>query len=223
VRLFTAQFENQFLACSDTSLHNHTFVNNFKEFGKTIVQFRNDFVAEWAGAAIEKGLDRMIESWNEIPTGTIIVTATGPGVGQSIAEMQKRASEALRLTHAYVQEQERIDLNLRKLRNVLQKDLQKMNGDGPECTADERQSFNVALTEINQAVMIGPMPLRPDFCNLLVRVSQTMLAQMDLNEHRDPEMRKASTAMRIAILDQTIIYINRAKQQLESQTSEGQQ
>jgi hypothetical protein len=221
VRLFATAFESQFLACSDTSLHNDAFVRNFKEFGKTIVQFRSDFVAEWVGKALERGFDRVIESWNEMPTGTIVVTATGPGVGQSISEMQKRGAEALRKTHAHVQEQDRIDKNLQTLRAALQIERAKLAGDGRDPTDEERRGFYEALGEINQAAIIGPMPLRPDFCNLLGRLAGVMLSQMDMDEQHDQEMHKACVALRIAVIDQTVAYMNRAKQ-LVSQKKEGQ-
>ena len=44
VRLFTAQFEAQFLACSDTGLQGEEFAKALTEFGATVIQFRREFI-----------------------------------------------------------------------------------------------------------------------------------------------------------------------------------
>ena len=62
------------MACSDTGLQGQEFGKRLKEFGKTVVQFRRDYIEEWVGRALDIGLDKIVEPWTQIPPGTTIVT-----------------------------------------------------------------------------------------------------------------------------------------------------
>jgi hypothetical protein len=73
VKVFSAQFDKLFLACPDTGLQNDDFAKRLREFAESIVQLRRDYVAEWVGNAVDTGLDKVLEQWNLVPTGTTIV------------------------------------------------------------------------------------------------------------------------------------------------------
>lgn len=216
VRLFTAQFESQFLACSDTGLQGEEFGKALTEFGATIVQFRREFIEEWVGQAIDTGLDRTLESWNSIPTGTMIVTVPMQGEAEkSLLEMQERIAANLRSTAAHTQDIDRIIGNLYTLRDWLLEASSSVLGQPVEIDAEKAQKRHDALTEINQAAMMGPYKVTPEVHGWLVRTKDFMLTSRD--ELSSPRLHKATIAVRIATIDQALAVI----EEQTAQPSEG--
>jgi hypothetical protein len=211
IRLFTAAFESQFLACSDTGLQNQDFANHLLEFGKTVVQFRQEFIAEWVGEAIDKGLDRVVESWNSIPSGATIVTVPiTPEVENSIREQQERTSKTLRETCAHVQEPSRLISNLKMLKAWL-------NG---ELASGTEQTGALALSEISQAAMMGPFKLNQESWFMVARVVDSMPVSPE--EHKNMQLHRASVALRLAVIDQAIAVLESSTPSTP-ETLEGQQ
>ena len=201
VRLFTAQFERQFLACSDTGLQNSEFADSFKDFGRTIVQFRSDFIREWAERAIENGLDRMVEAWNEAPAGTMIVPVplTSP-VEQSLREMHERGAAQLRQTVPHLQEKSRVLSNLTVLRRFLEA--------GRDGATVNDQNFGEVLNEVSQAAMMGPVHLNQMEHLMLARVLEVMMGSPE--EMRNHKLHLATVALRIAVIDQALAVLEAA-------------
>jgi len=206
VRLFTAQFESQFLACSDSGLQGEEFGKALTEFGATIIQFRREFIEEWVGQAIDTGLDRTLESWNSVPTGTVIVTVPIQGeAGKSLLEMQERIAANLRSTAAHTQDIDRIVGNLYILRDWLLEASSSVPGQPGEIDAEKTQKRHDALTEINQAAMMGPYKVTPEVHGWLVRTKDFMLTSRE--ELSRPRLHKATIAVRIATIDQALAVI----------------
>jgi 20S proteasome alpha/beta subunit len=203
VRLFTAQFESQFLACSDTGLQGEEFAARLKAFGATVIQFRREFIEEWVGQSIDTGLDRVVESWNSIPAGTTIVTVPiTPPIDQALREMNERIAAELRNTAAHTQDADRIVANLKVLRDSLQTELNERKGIAapPNIETNERQGE--ALTELMQAAMMGAYRVAPDIHALIARVVNAMPVPPE--EFRNQRLRDASIALRVAVIDQTL-------------------
>jgi hypothetical protein len=197
VRLFTAQFESQFLACSDTGLQG-------EEFGKALTEF--EFIEEWVGHAIDTGLDRTLESWNSVPTGTMIVTVPMQGEAEkSLLEMQERIAADLRSTAAHTQDIDRIIGNLYILRDWLLEASSSVLGQPGEIDAEKAQKRHDALTEINQAAMMGPYKVTPEVHGWLVRTKDFMLTSRE--ELSRPRLHQATIAVRIATIDQALAVI----------------
>jgi 20S proteasome alpha/beta subunit len=206
VRLFTAQFESQFLACSDSGLQGEEFGKALTEFGATIVQFRREFIEEWVGQAIDTGLDRTLESWNSVPTGTVIVTVPiQGGAEKSLLDMQERIAANLRGTAAHTQDIDRIVGNLYILRDWLLEASSSVPGQPGEIDAEKAQKRHDALTEINQAAMMGPYKVTPEVHGWLVRTKDFMLTSRE--ELSRPRLHKATIAVRIATIDQALAVI----------------
>jgi 20S proteasome alpha/beta subunit len=206
VRLFTAQFESQFLACSDSGLQGEEFGKALTEFGATIVQFRREFIEEWVGQAIDTGLDRTLESWNSVPTGTVIVTVPiQGGAEKSLLDMQERIAANLRGTAAHTQDIDRIVGNLYILRDWLLEASSSVSGQPGEIDAEKTQKRHDALTEINQAAMMGPYKVTPEVHGWLVRTKDFMLTSRE--ELSRPRLHKATIAVRIATIDQALAVI----------------
>jgi len=206
VRLFTAQFESQFLACSDSGLQGEEFGKALTEFGATIVQFRREFIEEWVGQAIDTGLDRTLESWNSVPTGTVIVTVPiQGGAEKSLLDMQERIAANLRGTAAHTQDIDRIVGNLYILRDWLLEASFSVPGQPGEIDAEKTQKRHDALTEINQAAMMGPYKVTPEVHGWLVRTKDFMLTSRE--ELSRPRLHKATIAVRIATIDQALAVI----------------
>ncbi len=207
VRLFTAQFEAQFLACSDTGLQGEEFGNRLKEFGRTVVQFRRDYIEEWVGHALDTGLDKIVEPWTQIPPGTTIITVPlTPEQQKSQQEQQVRLAQSLRENFAHVQEPERIVANLEALKLCLQKALAHGldQGDGP--TEDENREAARAHCELLQAALMGPYKVDGRVCALLGPIMDAMPLQINFGEHLNPALQRANTEMRIALIDRVLAY-----------------
>jgi hypothetical protein len=205
VRLFTAQFESQFLACSDTGLQGEEFGRALTEFGATIVQFRREFIEEWVGQAIDTGLDRTLESWNSVPTGTMIVTVPMQGEAEkSLLEMHERIASDLRRTAAHAQDMERIIANLNTLRDWLLESNSSEPGPA-EVNAEKAQKRHDALTEISQAALMGAYKVTPEIHAWLVQTMNIMVTSPQ--ELTRPRLHKATIAVRIATLDQVLAVI----------------
>jgi hypothetical protein len=205
VRLFTAQFESQFLACSDTGLQGEEFGRALTEFGATIVQFRREFIEEWVGQAIDTGLDRTLESWNSVPTGTMIVKVPMQGEAEkSLLEMHERIASDLRRTAAHAQDMERIIANLNTLRDWLLESNSSEPGPA-EVNAEKAQKRHDALTEISQAALMGAYKVTPEIHAWLVQTMNIMVTSPQ--ELTRPRLHKATIAVRIATLDQVLAVI----------------
>jgi 20S proteasome alpha/beta subunit len=209
VRLFTAQFEAQFLACSDTGLQGEEFGNRLKEFGRTVVQFRCDYIEEWVGHALDTGLDKIVEPWTQIPPGTTIITVPlTPEQQKSQYEQQARLAQSLRDNFAHVQEPERIVANLEALKLALQKTLAHglHQGDGP--TEGENREAARAHGELMQAALMGPYKVDGKVCALLSPIIDAMPLQIGFGEHQNPALQRANTEMRIALIDRVLAYLS---------------
>jgi hypothetical protein len=201
VRLFTVQFESHFLACSDTGLQREEFGKALAEFGATIVQFRKEFIEEWVGHAIDTGLDRIAESWNCIPTGTMIVTVPiGGDTERALVAMQERIATELRNNAAHTQELDRVIANLHTLRDWLMESSDLAPGQAVGRDPETMRMRHEALTEINQAAMMGPYRILPEVHGWLVRTKDFMLTSPE--ELSRPKLRKATIAVRVATIDQ---------------------
>lgn len=206
VRLFTAQFESQFLACSDTGLQGEEFGKALTEFGATVVQFRREFIEEWVGHAIDTGLDRTLEAWNSVPTGTMIVTVPMQGEAEkSLMEMHERIAAELRNSAAHTQDIDRIIENLYILRDWLLEASPSVTGQPVVIDAEKGQKRHNALTEISQAAMMGPYKVTPEVHAWLVQTMNIMVTSQQ--ELINPRLHKATTAVRIATIDQALAII----------------
>ncbi len=209
VRLFTAQFEAQFLACSDTGLRREEFGNRLMEFGKTVVQFRRDYIEEWVGHALDIGLDKIVESWTQIPPGTTIITIPlTPEQQKSQQEQQARLAQSLRENVPHVQEPERLLANLGAVKLSLQKTLSHglHHIGGP--TEDEQREAARAHGELLQAALMGPYKVDGQVCVLLGQVMEAMPLQIGLGEHVNPTLQRANTEMRIALINRVLAYLS---------------
>jgi 20S proteasome alpha/beta subunit len=207
VRLFTAQFESQFLACSDTGLQGEEFGKALTEFGATVIQFRREFIEEWVGQAIDTGLDRTLESWNSVPTGTMIVTVPMQGEAEkSLLEMHERIAAELHRTAAHTQELDRIISNLHILRDWLVEASAPVPGQAGDIDSQKAQKRHDALTEINQAAMMGPYKVTPEVHGWLVRTRDFMVTSPE--ELSRPRLHKATIAVRIATIDQALAVVD---------------
>lgn len=209
VRLFTAQFEAQFLACSDTGLQGEEFGNRLKEFGKTVVQFRRDYIEEWVGHALDIGLDKIVEPWTQIPPGTTIVVASlTPEQQKAQQEQQASLAQSLRENFAHVQEPERIVTNLEALKLFMRKTQAHglQQGEGP--TEDENREAARAHGELLQAALMGPYKVDGKVCALLSPIIDAMPLQIAFGEHQNPALQRANTEMRIALIDRVLAYLS---------------
>lgn len=230
VRLFTAQFETQFLACSDTGLQGEEFANRLKEFGNTVVQFRRDYIEEWVGHALDIGLDKIVEPWTQIPPATTIVVASLTPEQQKVQQAQQASlAQSLRENFAHVQEPERIIANLGALKLSLRKTLahELQQGAGP--MEDENREAARALGELLQAVLMGPHKVDGRVCALLSPIIDAMPLQIGFGEHLNPAMQRANTEMRIALIDRVLAYLSTAtvsaseESEVKPQSSEGRE
>ncbi|HTY83900.1 MAG TPA: hypothetical protein VMB19_06765 [Silvibacterium sp.] len=211
VRLFTAQFEAQFLACSDTGLQGEEFGNRLKEFGKTVVRFRRDFIEKWVGHALDVGLDKIVEAWTQVPLGTTIIAVPLTPEQQRVQqEQQTRLAESLRENFPHVQEPERLVANLNALKLCLQKTLAHGLCQGDLPTKEETQEAARAHGELMQAALMGPYKVDRQVCALLSPVIDAMPLQIGFGEHRNPAFQKANTEMRIALIDRVLAYLSSA-------------
>jgi hypothetical protein len=202
VRLFTAQFEALFLACSDTGLQGEEFGNGLKEFGKTIAQFRREYIEEWVGNALDVGLDRIVEQWNPIPTGTTIITVPmTPDQQKSQQEQQERLAQSLRDNFAYVQEPDRILANLEAVKVCLEKNLAHGANVGNGPTDEENRAAAHAHGELLQAMLMGPYKVDQR------AIMDAMPLQIGFGEHLNPAMQRANTQMRIALVERVLAYL----------------
>jgi hypothetical protein len=203
VKLFTAQFENLFLACPDTGLQPGKFVERVKEFVSSIAYLRKEYVEEWVGHAVEEGLQQIYEAPNLIPLGTTIVV--NPTDSQSAA-MQRTTDAmvvALRGQEDGKQDMDRIISNLNAMKLGCEKTyLQLTQGqEGP--SAEEIQNAVHADAEIMAAGMMGPYKVGQDVCNVLNRVHWFMVTDLGLGEH-------INLQLRMVAIDQTLQYLLRA-------------
>jgi len=208
VRLFTTQFEAQFLACSDTGLQGEEFGKRLVEFGVTVAEFRREFIEEWVGHAIDTGLDRVVEQWNPIPAGTTVVTVPlTPDQHKAVQEQQARLAETLRNDFSYVQEPDRIAANLKRLKLCLEKSLAQQSGASEAPTSDENKAASEALGELLQAMLMGAHKVDERVCVLLQPILEAMPIQVGFGEHLNPALQKANTQMRIALIDRVLAYL----------------
>jgi 20S proteasome alpha/beta subunit len=224
VRLFTAQFEAQFLACSDTGLQGEEFGNRLKEFGKTVVQFRRDYIEEWVGHALDIGLNKIVEPWTQIPLGTTIVVASlTPEQQKAQQEQQANLAQSLRENFAHVQEPERIVTNLEALKLSLQKTQAHGLQQGDDPTEDENREAARAHGELLQAALMGPYKVDGKVCALLSSIIDAMPLQIGLGEHQNPALQRANSEMRIALINRVLAYLSVAAGPISEVSGEGKQ
>jgi len=206
VRVFTAEFEAQFMACADTSLQGTEFSERLTEFAKTIIQFRRDYIEEWVGHLLDQGLDKTVESFKgAVPLGTTIVVAPTPHQAQLHQEMQTNLQTSLRENFGYVQEPDRIMENLRAVALCQRKLLAQYSNEGVVPTEEELVGQGKALGEIMQAAMMGPHKVNLDVCILLDRVSQALRATKgDMIGHDNIPLRDSTNLLRVGVVEQTI-------------------
>lgn len=116
VQLFSAQFDQMFLACPDTGLQNTAFSDRLKEFVKTIVHLRTEYVSEWVGKAVDTGLDKVIEQWNLVPTGTTIIL---DAQNAEHVRLQQMIADSLRQNENGKQTKDRLLSNLQVILEIV--------------------------------------------------------------------------------------------------------
>ncbi|MGD0860939.1 MAG: hypothetical protein ABR912_16720 [Terracidiphilus sp.] len=216
VKLFGAQFDGLFLTCPDTGLQHGEFARRVEEFVKTLIQLRKEYVEEWVGQAVEEGLDKVIEMFPLVPTGTQIIINPTPSQTQSHKRIQQDLSASLRQNFDYTQDPDRIVSNLESLKDRLQKTFaqQTQSGEGP--TEEEAKSAAVAEGELFQAALMGPFKVGQDVCNLLHRVREFMLLDLQFGE-------PVNLQLRMMAVEQVLHYVKYGPRPLDSQTSGGPQ
>jgi hypothetical protein len=216
VRMFTTAFESQFLACSDTGLQGDEFGRKLKEFGATVVQFREDFIAEWVGHAIDTGLDKVLEQWNPIPGGTTIVLDAQNAEHQRIQQM---IADALRQNDDGKQSREKLLANLGIiLRNRRKRLLKYENPDSlhvEELSQPEMAEDVVAFTELDAAVRMGVFKVSQEVVNLVQRVTWQVQTNLLFGEHIELQLQCIATQQAINFIERTMPTI--------PETTEGQQ
>jgi hypothetical protein len=119
--------------------------------------------------------------------------------------MQERIAANLRGTAAHTQDIDRIVGNLYILRDWLLEASSSVSGQPGEIDAEKTQKRHDALTEINQAAMMGPYKVTPEVHGWLVRTKDFMLTSRE--ELSRPRLHKATIAVRIATIDQALAVI----------------
>lgn len=216
VRVFTTAFESQFLACSDVGLQGEEFGNRLKEFGATIVQFRQDFIAEWVERAVDTGLDKTVEMWNPIPGGTTIVLDAQSAEHQRIQQM---IVDTLRQHEDGKQSRDRLLSNLRTILGNRQKRLLKYaNPEGlpvEELTDSEKVEDVRAFTELDAAWRMGAFKVTQGVANLIQRALSYVTEDHLFGEQIELQLQCIAAQQAIGFIERTV--------PLVPETLEGQQ
>jgi hypothetical protein len=210
VKLFTAEFEKLFLACPDTGLLHGEFAEKLNAFVDGIILLRKEYVEEWAGKAVEEGLDKFVASWTLAPNGTTIVIQPNDAQSQSLRRMAEEGAALLQATVPHLQDPQRLVSNLESLRSSLEDLLmQATRGSEPSVQGVNLSAHN-ALSEICQAAMMGPFRVSPEAHFLLQKVANAMVVQLQFGEHIDPQFQHATNLYRMAVVLQAMAFLQRA-------------
>jgi len=131
-------------------------------------------------------------------------------------------ARVLRENQPELQDPERIIANLEFLKSYFKKRHFQYTQGADEPSEDEKNKQVQAANEIWTATLMGPWKVGQEICNLLARACDSLRIQLDLGENIDHRMRIASTELRIAVIEQTLAYIQRPRPSI-SQTSEDRQ
>lgn len=222
VKLFSAQFDKLFLACPDTGLQHGEFAARLNEFVATVIQLRQDYMKESVGQMLKEGLNKVNDPYNLLPLGTTFVIP--PTVEQAKENDQRMADLArvLRERQPELQDPERIIANLESLKFYFKKRHSQYTHGSDEPSEDEKNKQVQAANEISTATLMGPWKVGQEICNLLARACDSLRIQFDLGENIDHRMRIATTELRIAVIEQTLAFIQRPRPSI-SQTSKDRQ
>lgn len=205
VRTFTTAFESQFLACSDVGLQGEEFGNRLKDFGATIVQFRQDFIAEWVGHAVDTGLEKIIETWNPVPAGTTIVLDAQSVEHQRIQQM---IVDTLRQNEDGKQDRTRLLANLAIILTNRQKRLLKyQNPEGlpiEELTDLEKSEDARAFTELDAAARMGAFKVSQEIVNLVARALSYVTGNLLFGEQIELQLQCIATQQAISFIERTM-------------------
>jgi hypothetical protein len=222
VQLFASHFDKLFLACPDTGLQYGEFAEKVNEFVRSIGHIRREYVEEMLGKKIEEGLDKVNDPYSLIPAGTTFVINPTPQQAEEYRKMREDMAKGLRENFGYVQEPERVISNLESLKRYYKK-LLSLTLSGEAVTQEEQKIAVDAQGEIMQAALMGPNKVSQDVCNLLQRLCNVIPLDINLGEHADPRMHLATNLLRVAVVEQTLAYMQRdTTPPLTSQMSEGQ-
>ena len=169
VKLFEAQFDGLFLACPDTGLQPNAFGERLREFVRTVVHLRQEYIETSLHEHLALGLQAS-EIYNLIPAGmTIAVTPTTQET-EALQRMQQETVKALRDNYAYVQEYPRILSNLAAMEKCHMAQLTHMQG-GADAPDDEiRRAALLGSGEVLQAALMGPHKISEKAVLMLNRV-----------------------------------------------------
>ena len=197
VKLFTAQFERLFLACPDTGLQHSEFAAKVNEFVSTIGTLRADYVSESVGAAVEEGLDKIVDPYTLIPAGMMI--SLEPNSTEQ-KRLQDKLVNGLRANEDGKQESERVCSNLMILRESKRRRLSTLTGEGEPGAVEDPLMVTKAFDEIYAAASMGPYRTKQEVVNLLGRVVWFSSSDFGLGEH-------VNLQLQVAVIDQTMQYV----------------
>jgi hypothetical protein len=197
VKLFAAQFERLFLVCPDTGLQHGEFAAKVNEFVSTIAVLRADYVAESVGAAVEEGLDKIVDPYTLIPAGTLI--SLNPNCAEQ-QRLQESIVTALRANEDGKQESDRILTNLAILKASRERRIACLLGKREPVSAEEGLAEARAFEEIFAAASMGPYRTTDEVVHRLGRVVGFIRSDLGLGEH-------VNLQLQVAVIDQTTQYV----------------
>ena len=124
---------------------------------------------------------------------------------KSLLEMHERIATSLRNSAAHTQNLDRIISNLHTLRDWLVEASSLVLDQGGESDSEKAQRRHDALTEINQAAMMGPYKITSEIHGWLVRTRDFLVTSPE--ELSKPRLHQATIAVRIATIDQALAVI----------------
>ena len=120
-------------------------------------------------------------------------------------------ARVLREKQPELQDSERIIANLEFLKFYFKKRHTQYTQGGTEPSEDEKNKKQQAAHEIWTATLMGSWKISQEICNLLARALDSLRIQLDLGENFDHRMRVATTELRVAVIEQTLAYIQRPR------------
>ena len=205
VKLFSAQFDKLFLSCPDTGLQHADFSNRMREFVSTIVQLRQDYVVEWVGHAVDTGLDRIIEQWNLVPTGTTIVL---DAQNAEHLRIQQMIADALRQNEDGKQSRDKLLFNLGTIVSNRRKRLLKyVNPDNfpvEELSPTELGEDQRAYLELDAAGRMGPFKVSQEIVNVVQRVVYHITNNLMFGEQIELQLQCIAAQQAIAFIERNM-------------------
>jgi hypothetical protein len=212
VQLFAAHFDKLLLACPDTGLAHGEFAARVKEFVESVAHLRKEYVEESVGQAIEEGLNKINDAYNLIPAGTMVEIVQPTQVQTAaLQKMHEEIATALRQTDAAVQELPQVIANLEVLKEYQKRVIEHIREKKDLPGKEENEAAHRALEGITKASLMGPYKVSQDIWSMICRVNEVMPLQIGLGERENPRMRFATMAVRWAVIEQALAYIE-AKQ-----------